>query len=191
VAINKETMRNLLLTISLIFIGFSSGCVNIDSKDTIRLKTGLDSIYYSSIKNYCFYLDTFINKFGGDKKYCVLIESCKSLDTLSYLITCNTNDDISTIIHDSLTYVFKVDNHFVFSKTVMFSNYYILDFDNVLMQMDKVAYDNYRQNGTKPMIKAMWDCAFLYLVVKDKKILRKEIRYFETEPKMWKNSFWN
>jgi hypothetical protein len=170
-------MVNFIYTILIFFCLILYGCVNIDSKDTIILESKIDSIIYANVKDYCYYLDTTISKYGGDKSYSILIEFHKSFDTLSYLITCNKSNDISRIISNSLIEVYKIDNHFVFSKTKLFSDYWKLDIDKVLKRMDNDAYTSYIKKGIKPVMRWIWDCESLYLVIKKDSILSNEIKY--------------
>lgn len=182
-------MRNTIQFISTIFLLFLIGCSIIDKENSVKVETRLDSILYNSFKEYRLYLDNNINEFGGDKKYSILVTKSISSDTLSFLFTCNESNDLSSIITDTLTNVYKIDNHFIFSKSQLFSNYTKINFEEVALRINKVAYKNYKQKGIKPFPEVLWDCAFLYLVIKDNEILRHEIRYFDTEPKMWKNNF--
>jgi hypothetical protein len=134
-----------------------------------------------------------VNKFGGDKNYTILALTSQSSDTVSYMMICNESNDLSSIIMKKLTTVHKIDNHFIFSKSQLFSNYSKIDFDKVALRIDKESYKTYKQKGKEPDLKTIWKCPFMYLVVKDNKILRKEIRFanygYSTKPKMWKNNF--
>ena len=177
-------MRHLLKIVLLITF-FSSCSSNLEKRNTVKLETDTDSIFYNSINDYIRYLSSLRNR-----EFAVIIKNCKSSDTLSYLITCEKNDEISTIIHDSLSSVYKIENHFIFSQSPLFSNFKKIELENVLLKFDRKTYNNYKQKGIdQGLQKVMWDCKFLYLVLIGNKVARKELRFFDTEPVMWKNCF--
>lgn len=117
------------------------------------------------------------------------IKFSKSNDSLSYLITCNTFDDISAIVRDTLSNIYIINKHYVFSKTEIFKNHNKIDFDHVMNIMDPLSYKNYKTTGKVPFMKVIWDCKSFYLVIKNNKVLRKELRFISGEPAMWKNTF--
>jgi hypothetical protein len=88
-----------------------------------------------------------------------------------------------------LSHVYKINKRFIFSESQLFTSYSQIDFKKIASRIDELAYKQYLLKGAIPAPKALWDCQSLYLVVKKNKILRNEIRYFSTEPKMWTDDF--
>lgn len=137
----------------------------------------MDSVVYHGIKVYCHYMDSC-----QGKKYNLSIDIFKSNDTISYMISCLDDRDISSILWDSLTkYVYNIDNHYVFSKFPAFSIKLKSNVDEILGLIDKKAYDNYKQSGVIPMYKSIWDCKSLFMRINKERIISEEIRFPDSQ----------
>lgn len=183
-AIINNDMKSLQIIILIGFLTTLICCKNLADNQRENIETKRDSIIQDCLKEYFDYL----NK-EGNREFSVITYSYENQDTISFLITCNILNDITLILADSMKFVYTIKGHYVFTKEDFFSSLQKIDFNSTLRKLDPETYKRIQEKVEPGLPKIHWDCKFLYLVLKNDKVLRKEIRFFDTKPEMWKNNF--
>lgn len=147
-----------------------------------------DSLLIQNIESYYKYLDSTIKVHGDNIVYDIYVKTIVSNDTVSYLINGNIRDDIFIYMADDFRYIYKINNHRVYTKEKVFTFKNNLNIVSELQLINQESYDLFKK-GKLVFPSSHWDIKFLYIVLQGDSILRNEIRFYSSSPPMFSADF--